>query len=610
MIRRYTNLFPVLCLAASFSHAHAEPETDNRPHILLIFTDQQNINAMSATGNPYVHTPHMDQLAADGVRFTKAYCTSPVSGPSRASMLTGLMAREAGVEWNDNSRLKPTVRTMGHIFEEHGYRTVWAGKWHVPEIYPQRSAHQSFRKYGFEFLHFLDAPNKEWLLGASTDPPLTDAVIRFLDQYPQDGQPLLLSVSYHNPHDICMYPRKEGWESANDSLLYLHPFGKYKLPHPMGVHPDKLANLPPLPHNFLRSGSEPQFIKDKREKDNPYGDEVKLAATFTEKEWRAYLYNYYRLTELVDLEIGKIIAALKRNGLYDNTLIVFTSDHGDGMAAHQWASKLSLYEESVQVPFILVEPGSTRHSRVDSTHLVSLADIVPTFCHYAGIKETPPDGFAGQSLKNIIEHPEMVSRPFIVCELADDPRDKIRKGRMLRSQQYKYNIYSTGENNEQLFDLVHDPGETCNLARDPRYAETLRAHREMLEEWIQDRDDDFRLPAMNETSGFGIYEIRCDDKINPVGISSSSPRFSWKIQSQTRGFKQSAYRILVSDNPEMLASDIGNVWDSEKCISESSILIPFQGKLLKSKTKYYWKVRTWDKEEKGSSWSDINYFVT
>ena len=102
-----------------------------------------------------------------------------------------------------------------------------------------------------------------------------------------------------------MYPRKVGWETMSDSLLNIRPFGKYKLPEPMGVHPDSLSYLPPLPGNFSKNVDEPEFIIDKRVKPNPYGDEVQLSSRFSGREWQAYLNSYYRLTELVDKEIGR-----------------------------------------------------------------------------------------------------------------------------------------------------------------------------------------------------------------------------------------------------------------------------------------------------------------
>lgn len=464
-----------------------------KPNILLIFTDQQNINAMSVAGNPHLHTPSMDQLAADGVRFTEVYCASPVSGPSRASMVTGFMPSEIGMDWNDQSRFKPGTETVGDLFSKNGYRTLWAGKWHIPEIYPQRSKDRVIRQYGFEFLPFWDAPNQDWLLGAQTDPPLTTAVVDFLDHYVEE-RPFFLSVSYHNPHDICMFPRKVGWETTSEEKLLIRPFGKYKLPDPLGTHPCSLSNLPSMPDNYNKTGEEPEFVTDKRTKENPYGDEVQLAAGFSDLEWQAYLNSYYRLTELVDKEIGKIVEALKRNHLYDNTLIVFTSDHGDGMGAHKWAAKLSLYQESVQVPMIVVVPGKNKMAKVDATHLVSLTDIVPTFYDYAGIKSEKK--LAGRSLKRIIESSDTEWRTFVVTELADDLKDKTRKGRMVRTQCYKYNIYTSGKKNEQLFDLKSDPGETVNLAYRKEYSSVMEQHRLLLRQWIKERNDNFKAEGL------------------------------------------------------------------------------------------------------------------
>lgn len=464
-----------------------------RPNIILIFTDQQNVNAMSASGNPFLHTPNMDALAEDGIRFTNAYCTSPVSGPSRASIVTGLMAREAGVDWNDNSHLSDGIQTIGDVLGCNGYKTVWAGKWHIPEIYPQRSRMEWKRLHGFDLLPFWDASDKSWLLGAETDPPLTKAVVDYLDGYEKE-KPLFLAVSYHNPHDICMYPRKIGWENDKDSLLTIRPFGKYKLPSPMGIRPDFLSALPPLPSNFMMEYDEPEFVLDKRTKPNPYGDEVQLAAQFSDMEWRAYINSYYRLTELVDKEIGEIISALKRNGMYDNSLIIFTSDHGDGMAAHKWAAKLSFYEESVKVPFVMVLPDRSIRGGVNS-NLVSLADIMPTFCDYAGVSSGID--FAGKSLRGAITSCSDGFREFVVTELADNLKDRSRKGRMVRTERFKYTVYSSGKRNEQLFDLLLDPGETKNLAYDKSYALVVKRHRELLEQWFKERNDDFKI-VINE----------------------------------------------------------------------------------------------------------------
>lgn len=459
-----------------------------RPNIVLILTDQQFVNAMSITGNQNLHTPNMDRLAKSGVRFTHAYCSSPVSGPSRATIVTGMMPSEAGVNYNGDT-IGNEIKTIGEIFRDEGYYTVWGGKWHLPESYPQRAdAKPEDKKIrGFAILPFWDATRKRWILGAETDPPLTEAVTGFLKNY-NKSKPLFLAVSYHNPHDICFHPRKVGWVTENDSLLEIRYYGfKYRLPDPIGINPDQIVNLPPLPDNFAPETGEPQFITDKRLFHESYGVETKFAWEYNDKEWQSYLYSYYRLTELVDIEIGKLLDALTEYGYDDNTLLIFTSDHGDGAAAHKWAAKLSLYEESTNVPFIIRYPAKIKGGEVDDKNLISLADIVPTCCDYAGI--TTNIGFAGKSIRPVLENKSLELRDNLIVELFDYKLDTARTGRMVRTFGFKYNYYSTGKNNEQLFDMISDKGEMNNLAYDPEFKDQLEKHRNLLKDWDKSRNN-------------------------------------------------------------------------------------------------------------------------
>jgi len=465
--------------------------TVQHPNILLIFTDQQNANMMSAVGNPYLNTPAMDYLAKEGTMFLQAYCTSPVCAPARSSIISGRMPHETGVEWNGDEMLEK-VFNAGQIFRNAGYQTVWAGKWHLPESYPQRSAARQKEIRGFDMLSFYDPEVKNWMLGSETDPPLSEAVVNFIDNY--DGEkPFFLAVSYHNPHDICFYPRKAGWFTEMDSLLEIRHYGfKYRLPDVIGTHPDYIQGLPPLPHNYKINTGEPEFIQTKRQEHDEYGVETKFAnQEFTEKEWRGYYYAYCRLTEMVDKEIGMVMKALRKNGYDKNTLVIFTSDHGDGAASHQWAAKLSFYEEASKVPLIVFWPERIPSSQVDDGHLVSQIDILPTLCDYAGID--PKVTFTGYSLRQIIENPEADWREYLVVELADYKPDQSRKGRMVRTKNYKYNVYNQGKNNEQLFDLGKDPGETQNLASQPLLKELKNQHREYLKKWQSATNDNFRI---------------------------------------------------------------------------------------------------------------------
>ncbi len=454
--------------AARAAPAPRMAHPDRPPNLLFIFTDQQTIHAMSAAGNPWVQTPAMDSLCRIGVRFEQSYCADPVCGPSRGSLVTGRLPHETGVNFNGEPP-DPSIETLGERLRTAGYRTVWGGKWHLPESYPLRNyAGQTDTVPGFELLPFYD-PTMEWGWGRGddTDGPLADAAVRFLRR--RQDEPFFLSVSFHNPHDICYYP--------------LNPALFPPLPHPDAA--------PPLPPNAAINPNEPEYVRDCRER-TYYGSEIHKTRDWSDAQWRAYRYAYYRMTERVDRQVGRVLAALEYAGLEENTWVVFTSDHGDGVGAHRWAAKLSLYEESTCVPMIVARPGTLRGNRVDRTHLVSGLDICPTFCEMAGIE--PPPRQRGQSLLPVLRDPGRRSdREFVVAELATDPKRPDRKGRMIRDSRYKYNLYSYGARNEQLFDLRTDPGETTNLAAESTHRDVKEALRRSLDRWMEETDDDFRI---------------------------------------------------------------------------------------------------------------------
>jgi len=446
--------------------------SEQKPNILFIFTDQQTMNTMSSLGNPYVKTPNMDRLAAEGVMFLNSYCTSPVCGPARSSMITGCMPHETGRNINDNTSIpNPDLPNMGELFREAGYDTKWAGKWHMPESYPiKKHVHQTFEVPGFDMIPFYeyDNPSAIWMYGRDTDAPLADATIDFLNS--EQEQPFLLCVSLHNPHDICFIVDK--WEE----------FGTF-------IDGIPAESLPPLPDNHEVIPDEPDIIKICRTK-TIYNGAPRIAKDFDELRWRNYMYNYYRLTEMVDTEIGRILDALDENGLTDNTLIVFTSDHGDGNGSHKWVQKVNSYEESTAVPFIVSWRGKTPAGKTDDKHIVSGIDILPTLCDYAGIEI--PSRITGSSVRPIIEDPEAEWRKFAVTEIQPFNRLPDIKVRSIRTLQYKYSLFSHGEKNEQLFDMINDPGEMIDLADNPDYLAVKEDHKKMLELWMTETNDDFR----------------------------------------------------------------------------------------------------------------------
>jgi arylsulfatase A-like enzyme len=441
---------------------------DAKPNILVIITDQQYIDVMSAAGNPYLKTPAMDSLAARGVRFERSYCTYPVCTPARASLVTSRMPHEMGILSN---RVCPgipdDIPNMGDLFRAAGYRTAWAGKWHVPVPYPGFMTGPRATIPGFDVLPLEGPPHRSLPNtgpGMGSDPTTTKAALKFLAQ-PQD-RPFLLVVSLLNPHDICEYPR----EPDN------YP------------RPPAASELPPLPANFNAIGNEPSLLAAVRERQKKSKDELSRGS---EMKWREYRWAYYHLTEVVDALIGQVLKALDDSPYAGNTLIVFTSDHGEMAGSHQLRTKNYMYEEATAVPLIICPSGNKAVAAVDRRHLVSGLDILPTVCDYAGLPI--PESLEGVSLRPLVDNPnaepKTAWRDHLVLEIND--RTEVR---MVRSDRYKYIVYAKGEMREQLFDLEADPGETKNLVQQPDMKQIVESHRSMLRDWIKRTNDKFILP--------------------------------------------------------------------------------------------------------------------
>ena len=202
---------------------------------------------------------------------------------------------------------------------------------------------------------------------------------------------------------------------------------------------------------------------------------------YNNRDWRNYRWIYCRLTERVDAQIGRLLDALKVHDLEKNTLVIFTSDHGDMDGSHRLASKNVFYENSVGVPFMMQYKGVIPAGVVDNNSLVSNGlDVLPTLCDYAGV--SIPNYLLGRTLRPVAEgRGDNARRPYVVAEN--------NTGRMLRSDRYKYCVYTSGVIRESLVDLKTDPGEIKNLAGLPQFHKTLNQHRDYLKQWIVESKD-------------------------------------------------------------------------------------------------------------------------
>ena len=429
----------------------AQNAAGTRPNLLLILTDQQSHSVLTCAGNPWLKTPAMDSLAATGVRFAETICPYPVCSPSRGSIFTGRMPHETGVRVNQQS-IVAGMPSMGEIFRGAGYQTVYGGKWHLPKSFDGMTA----------FDKLIGGSSQ----GADMDGPLASSCAKWLRGSPRD--PFLMVASFMNPHDICEWIRQ-------------HP-GTHEYPG--------IDRCPPVPGNMAVDPNEPEFIQYHRTAGyDKMSEGVGIAAAWRRDDVRKYLHDYYRLVEDVDRQIGVVLAALRETKLDQKTIVVFASDHGEGMGGHRWVQKASFYEESVRVPLIISGPGITRRGAVDRSSLTSLVDILPTFCDYANIPA--PRDVRGTSLRAAVEG-RPLGRKFAVSELRYG--DEKREGRMLRGARHKYVVFNGGARPEQLFDLMTDPGEVQNLALDKSAEPVLRQHRDLLRGWIAETHDDFALP--------------------------------------------------------------------------------------------------------------------
>jgi len=443
--------------------ARNAPRQTDRPNILFIMTDQQSAQMMSCTGNKWLKTPAMDRLAASGIRFERAYACNPVCVPNRFSLQTGLMPSAIGMGRNEDSRQSRVTDAMirnslGNLFRNAGYETAYGGKVHLPKKM------NNIRALGYR------------MLTNNSRQELADVCAEFIKG--KHSKPFFLFASFINPHDICYmaineFSRSKGGSAVGNIDSRTCEGLLESVRSSENVEAFVAKHCPPLPGNHEIPENEPECITTKYTEARPFRGWTRN--NWTETQWRLHRWAYCRLTEMVDAKIAKLLDAVEQAGLQDNTLIVFTSDHGDMDSAHKLEHKSILYEEAVRIPFIISYKNIIPKGRTDTTHLISNGlDLLPTLCDYANIK--PPQGLPGLSL-----------RPLAEGESAPNWRDHIivesQNGRMVRTGRYKYCLYDSGQQPEQLTDLKNDPGEMQNLANDPSHKGTLRKHRRLLKEW-------------------------------------------------------------------------------------------------------------------------------
>ena len=391
----------------------------SRPNIIFLHIDQQNPAAIGANGCTCASTPAMDSLYAQGVSFKHAVIANPVCSPSRTSWYTGLMSEEHGQLSNNPPHADPSIPDIGPLITRGGYDSVFMGKWHLA-----RPVEKSF------ISRFHGHPH-----GEIGDAYVARAAEAFLADREED-KPFFLNIGLLNPHDCCMW-----------GYNFFPGPGKFEL------GPEMLDQLPALPPNH-RASASPTILK---------GDLIDpTRGHWTDTDWRFYMYSYFRQVEMVDAEIGRIVGALRNSRFADNTLLIFASDHGDGLARHYHFGKEAPTDPSLIAPLICVLPGV--QGRRDETHAISSIDVTATICDYAGVDPLP--GRRGVSLRPLIEGKAVSWRPYAPAAA--------NRGRVRPVRTTEHKLINDRKTNEYvLFDLAKDPGEMKNVVDDPAYRPVL-----------------------------------------------------------------------------------------------------------------------------------------
>ncbi|MBM3312058.1 MAG: sulfatase [Candidatus Aminicenantes bacterium] len=431
----------------------AAGDEEERPNILFILTDDQRFDALGCAGNPVIRTPNVDRLAREGVRFERAFVTTPICAASRASILTGTFERTHTYTFTKPPLTKSFVETSYPVLlRRAGYRTGFVGKFGV-------AVEKDVEKEMFDWRRFTSFPYLQKVGGVERH--LTevegDAAVEFLRGL-KPGQPFCLVWCPWAPHAEDNDPRQYFWPPSLDGL-----YGDAVIPVPETAAPAYYE-------------AQPDFLKNTMNR-------TRWGWRFdTPEKYQSMVKGYYRMISGVDMVLGRILAELKRRGLDKNTVIVFTSDNGYFLGERGYADKWLMYDVSVKVPLIVYDPRAADEDRgLVCGELVLNIDLPATFLDLAGVKV--PEIVQGRSLRPLFGRAKPAWREDIFCEeLWDHP--EIPQSECVRTDRWKFIQYPKHPEYVELFDLEDDPMEKHNLAGQQAHRPRLEDLRERCRQWI------------------------------------------------------------------------------------------------------------------------------
>lgn len=450
-----------LC-ASGFERKAATTPTPRKMNVLFIASDDLN-NDLGAYGHPLIKSPNLDRLAAQGVRFDRAYCQFVLCSPSRTSLLTGLRPDTTQVyDLQKHFReVLPDVVTMPQLFQKNGYFVARVGKlyhygnpgqigtnglddapsWQVrvnprgvdkdeekvlTNYTPKRGLGSSLSFYA------SPAPDEE-----HTDGKVALETIKLIEQSVKENpdKPFFIAAGFYRPHCPYIAPKK---------YFDLYPLDKIAAPN---VSPEELARL--LPASL--------YVKEPH-----WGTNA--------QQQREAIQAYYASISFLDANVGRLLATLDRLKLTDNTLIVFWSDHGYLLGQHGQWHKMTLFENTARVPLIFAGPGVTRGKA--SARTVELLDLYPTLAEVCELTGTP-ETLAGRSLKPLLKNPTAQWDRPAFTQVQRGSGANTFMGYTVRQGRWRYTEWDEGKQGTELYDEQSDPGELRNLANSPQHTKTV-----------------------------------------------------------------------------------------------------------------------------------------
>lgn len=469
-------LFPILAMGIQAQ------EKQSSPNLIFIMADQWRGDALGCLGKEAVKTPHLDQLASEGVNFTNAVSSYPVSSPARGMLMTGMYPVHSKVTGNCNSATAPygvelpeSARCWSDVLKDQGYELGYIGKWHLDSPYqpyietsnnkgkiawnewcPKERRHgfSHWIAYGTYDYHLkpmywdTDASRDEFYFVDQWGPEYeTDRAIDYIanrdNKFRDTGKPFALVVSMNPPHT--------GYELVPD---------KYKEIY-RDVDVEIVCNSPIIAPKGTKMGDF----------------------------YRKSVLDYYACMTGVDEQVGRIIRQLKEQGLFENTIVVFTSDHGDSMGMHEHIGKNIYYEEAMRIPMMISWPEKIAPRR-DSTLMIAFADLYPSLLSLMGFKEQIPAGVQTFDLSASILSPEKaqeVVQPYYYLL----PENLMTGYRGLRTKKYTFVVHATNGRTDEwiLFDREQDPFQLNNIA--PDQPALIKQFTSQLKDWLKKTNDPF-----------------------------------------------------------------------------------------------------------------------